>query len=137
MKILENMRESTLIRTLETVYPNVDVEASLCSGTFYLKDDKACQDGISKNVCEKDCNREVLRINTTGHLVSVRWEPFIAGKVQACDYIIFNADGDLHRFAFCDLSCSLSRYVDNRNGKIGKREKVYNQLKSSWLFIKD
>lgn len=109
-------------------------------GTSSFCDSKACEACApkAKNVCEA---QEVLKIVHSQELVKAELEEFFLqfdGNARSaikdkCDILLY--DNDRNRIAFCELTCSVSKYVepyDNKRGhNIGKRAKAYKQLKSS------
>lgn len=110
--------------------------------SFVLSDMKACRSCHQSRPERSRCNEEVLKVELNGEDVAVVDFEMYAGQFDntplaiksRCDYLL--ADGDIGshvKIAFCDLTCSDSKYVEPNNGRyvLGKRAKAREQMKSS------
>lgn len=120
---------------------NVVVENSLLdAGISSLRDSKACSEckQQGKNCCETE---EILRISHNYSITKVELEKFFtqfdgtrrSSLKDKCDILLFD-DKD-HRIAFCEMTCSQSKYIEpyenSKGHQVGKRAKAHKQLKSS------
>lgn len=101
-------------------------------GTLSLTDDKACSQDRYSNPCPSDCSREILIIQSNSPLTIVAFDEWLKDyPVSTCDYLLYNSDTQKQLFAFCELTCSLPPYVEDRADNVGKRAKAYSQMISS------
>ncbi len=117
---------------------DVIVPLTLYKESFYLSDQKACRMCNTVRPYKDDCDEENLRVEVKKdeEVTVINFEAFLNQFANAldkyslkrCDYILVD-DTDSHRkFAFCDLTCSASKYVE---GATGKRAKAMLQMKES------
>ncbi|MDE6560111.1 MAG: hypothetical protein K2K75_01875 [Muribaculaceae bacterium] len=107
-------------------------------GTFSLTDNKACTQERSSNQCPSDCNREILIIHSEAPLTIIAFDEWLKDfPLSKCDYLLYNTGIQKQLFAFCELTCSLPQYVDDRVDNVGKRAKAYSQMISSWRLISE
>lgn len=108
-------------------------------GKVALKDNASCSPLRLRegSACEPDCNNVILLLEASEEIVVVGLDEWISdSSSQKCDYILFDAGSNLGRFALCELSCSLGKYVSNRkDGRKGKRAKALAQMQSVWQMI--
>ena len=120
---------------------NVNLDSTSCSsGISLFHDVKACSDCKARriDICE---TAEVLKIGHKCVIVKVELEKFftqfdgtaLSSLKCRCDLLLY--DRINHRIAFCELSCSKSKYIEpydtEKGSNKGKRAKAYEQLKSS------
>ena len=119
--------------------PSTKCEIKSVSGEFPLSDNKAC-DECKMNLSRHPvgCNEEGIIIKTDKNLCILRFDSYIEQFYQTqvpsnCDYLLFDEGLDVHKIAFCDLSCSTKEYVDPNTGKYpeGKRAKCRIQMQTS------
>lgn len=120
---------------------NVSVETSeLAPKRAVCHDKKACQECVSAGV--RECDVEANLIVRHGVPVkAVNIEAFFsqfgdtmkASLKDRCDLMLY--DDVQHKIAFCDMTCSMEKYIqpfDNTSGHHeGKRAKAYQQMKES------
>ncbi|MDE6695482.1 MAG: hypothetical protein K2K25_01235 [Muribaculaceae bacterium] len=105
-------------------------------GTFSLTDKNACLQNRSSNPCPSDCCREILNIHSEAPLIIVAFDEWLKDyPLSKCDYLLYNPGIEKHIFAFCELTCSLPKYVEERADNVGKRAKAYSQIISTWNLI--
>ncbi len=116
-------------------------KSRIAPGTSAFYDNKACSEceAQRRRVCGA---KEVLRLlNHNCHIFKVELEKFfnqfdgltLSSLKDKCDLMLY--DQDKNHLAFCELTCTQSKYLepyDNSKGRHeGKRAKAYKQLKSS------
>ena len=107
-------------------------------GTFCLTDNKVCTQERSSNQCPSDCNREILIIHSEAPLTIIAFDEWLKDfPLSKCDYLLYNTGIQKQLFAFCELTCSLPQYVEDRVDNIGKRAKAYSKMISSWRHISE
>lgn len=112
---------------------------SSLNGRIALKDSATCLPIRSREDadCDNDCNMVIARVESRDAIAVIDFNGWIQDAPhQKCDYILFDTGTDKNRFALCELTCSLSKYVDDReNGKSGKRAKALSQMMEIWQMI--
>ena len=108
------------------------------NGFFSLTDNRTCGQPRRTQPCPTGCNREILRIHTTVPLTIVNFDEWQHDTEDStCDYLIFDSGNNKKQFAFCELTCSLGKYVDSRQDKTGKRAKAHSQMVETWKLISE
>lgn len=127
------------------IEPNiVQLQAENYSNSFSLNDDKACLSCRDKEYCDrKALNVEVKQ----GDVVTVvDFEDYLsqscfkkAGFSERCDFLMVDDSENHHKIAFCDLTCSVEKYVNPNDGKysLGKRAKAYSQMEKSYKALRE
>lgn len=106
-------------------------------GSFSLSDPKSCQIRIN-NPCPAGCNKEILKIDTTESLTVVAFDEWQHSNPNStCDYLIFDSGENKRLFAFCELTCSVEKYVEPNNNQPGKRAKAYSQMLETWKLLSE
>ncbi len=109
--------------------------------SFALSDLKTCSSPRKVNLCPSVCNEDILKIDTDRPLTIVRYDDWMSDESQKkCDYLLFDSGNDKQKFAFCELTCSQKKYVDEDDSTIkkeGKRAKAFNQMQETWSLIKE
>lgn len=110
-------------------------------GLFTLHDAIACQICKSHFVEKINCTSAVLTIHANNPVDVLCFERFIsqfdgtsAEIKDRCDYLLYDHDAQKQKIAFCELTCSESKYLEpNASNKQpeGKRAKAYSQMKTS------
>ena len=133
--------DTTQLNLLWRCFPNATDPTDFsfeAVGTFSLTDDKACSQDRYSNLCPSDCSREILIIHSNSPLTIVAFDDWLKDfPISTCDYLLYNSDTQKKMFAFCELTCSLPHYVEDRVDNIGKRAKAYSQMISSWKLISE
>lgn len=109
-------------------------------GFFALGDEVSCLSArrVDSAACEEECNQSVLNIDSKTVLAVLDFNGWVKDSpYEKCDYVLFDKGEDRKRFALCELTCSLSKYVtdDKQSGKTGKRAKAMNQMQNIWNLI--
>lgn len=110
-------------------------------GQFSLHDERPCHDCKIRFPEKAGCNEVVLTITTTIPVDVLNFEQFAsqfdntAGELKdRCDFLLYDHSENSRKIAFCELTCSESRYVEpNVSSKYpgGKRAKAFSQMKAS------
>lgn len=107
-------------------------------GAFSLSDKKTCDQPRVNNPCPADCDRKILNIDSDEPLTIVSFDEWQTGNPESkCDYLIFDSGENKSQFAFCELTCSVEKYVEPDGDKIGKRAKAYSQMVKTWKLISE
>ena len=133
--------DTTQLNLLWRCFPNASDPTDFsfeAVGTFSLTDDKACSQDRYSNTCPSDCSREILMIHSNSPLTIVAFDEWLKDfPISTCDYLLYSSDTQKKIFAFCELTCSLPQYVEDRVDNVGKRAKAYSQMISSWRLISE
>lgn len=134
-----------MINLLKDTYPNskgipcTSFSLDSLNGEFSLTDPKACNE-CKKQVdrCPSGCDEVGIRIHTGQPMCILRFDSYIEQfhhdrMPSNCDYLLFDEGIDVHKIAFCDITCSTSEYVEPNSGKIpeGKRARCRIQMQTS------
>ena len=114
------------------------------SDSFSLKDDTACFLCQDKECCD----RKVLNIEVkVDDIVTVvDFERYLSQPCfknvrfsERCDYLMVDDSEDHRKIVFCDLTCSVEKYVNPNGGKytLGKRAKAYSQMEKSYKALRE
>ena len=108
------------------------------SGTFSLYDERTCSQPRLRESCPTDCNRKILNIVSDEPLTIVSFDEWQTENPESkCDYLVFNSGEDKKQFAFCELTCTVEKYVEPDGDKIGKRAKAFSQMAETWRLISE
>lgn len=112
--------------------------ASEFRGRFFLSDPKTCGLPRRGKPCPVECDHSILWIRTLNPVTVVAFDEWLNnGENSKCDYLIFDSGSQKVRFAFCELTCSIEKYVNDRENQSGKRAKAFEQMTQTWQLIKD
>ncbi|MDE6436366.1 MAG: hypothetical protein K2K69_02525 [Muribaculaceae bacterium] len=111
---------------------------------FSLHDTEAC--GVCRKARAQQCNHETMMVHPLNPIAVFALHEWISSfpknkriNFPNCDYIFADAENMYasRKIAFCDITCSESRYVNPGTGKYpqGKRAYVLSQMESlaGWL----
>lgn len=140
---LSEIMEATAAALLtKTFQANVDLsEYAVDSiGRIELTDSASCHPARIRegSACDGNCNMTIMQIDAADTVSVIDFNGWLKNMpYQKCDYILFDTGIDRKRFALCELTCSMSKYVDavNSNEKEGKRAKALRQMQSVWELI--
>jgi hypothetical protein len=107
-------------------------------GVISLRDDKTCIESSRMLSCDYDCDKTLLFIESDTPLTIVNFDKWrFTGVGKKCDYLVFDSSEDRKRFALCELTCTMSKYVDDHGflGRIGKRATAREQMRQVWHSI--
>lgn len=110
------------------------------NGLFSLSDSKTCDSPRRTERCPENCDRQILFIQSQNDVAIVRFDEWQElSEDEKCDYLLFDVSPERKRLSFCELTCSLEKYVvpDSVAAKPGKRAKAYNQISKAWDIIKN
>lgn len=130
--------DTTALSQLSMAFPgfgDASVLAFEVSGALFLTDPNTCE--VPRRIpCDPNCQKDILKINSADALTIMPFDKWLSsGKNEKCDFLIFDSGTTKQKFAFCELTCSLQKYVDPSPGNIGKRAKAFNQIEKSWEAI--
>ena len=116
----------------------IDGYAFEAVGSFTLSDSKTCNPHRINHPCPTGCNQEILKITTTDPLTIVALDEWLQNSHDStCDYLLFDSDENKKLFAFCELTCSVEKYVEAHDNKPGKRAKAYSQMVETWKLLSE
>ncbi len=130
--------DTNCLRLLQNAFPDAcDISGFTeeKEGVISLRDDKTCIGSSRVPSCDYDCDQTLLFIKSDAPLTIVnfdRWRS--SGEGKKCDYLAFDSSEDRKRFALCELTCSISKYVDYNKflNRIGKRAIAREQMRQVW-----
>lgn len=135
------MMDSSELNLLRLCFPKAGNPAEYsfeALGSFSLSDYRSCFQDRTSNMCPEDCSKEILNLQSPSKLTVVAFDEWLRDfPISTCDYLLFNSGIQKQLFAFCELTCSLPQYVEDRVENIGKRAKAYSQMISSWRLISE
>lgn len=134
--------DKNVVRLIEYAFAS-GASVSECTdesvGTFTLGDAMTCGNKRrnAAEACDEHCDRSLIRIHSEDPLTIVGFDKLVQADEEKCDYFIFDSGMVKTRFALCELTCSLEKYVykDASSGKAGKREKAFRQMMNTWQRI--
>lgn len=107
------------------------------SGEISIGDRRTCQAPRMSGQCGADCDEVILKIMAENELEIISYDEWRLSsrqpQTEKCDYIIFDKGDEKYKFALCELTCSLEKYVnaDEIESRIGKRAKAFDQMRTT------
>lgn len=115
---------------------------TICSGALALSDEKSCSPPSGSRQCSPSCNKELLNIQTGRDVVVVALDEWLGSLISdsRSDYLIFDAGTERNKFAVCELTCSLNKYISPYIGadgqpRQGKRATAFSQIAHTMKLI--